>query len=141
MTKIAKIYLLLGIFQALHSMEEMYSRLYEFFWVATGFFHGFIPFLPQFRMSPDLFALLNMGIILIILASVPFLNAGHLWARSLAWLFAILEIINGLAHIGGVIIFSRYVPGAVTAPFLFLLGLVLARRLLKDKPKKAKIFF
>jgi len=52
-----------------------------------------------------------------------------------------VEMVNGIAHVSGVFILSRYVPGVLTAPFLFLLGLILIRCLLAEKPKKAKIFF
>ena len=66
MTKLGKTYLCLGIAQAIHSMEEMHSHLYDFFWTATSLFHQYMSHLPRFKMSADLFAILNMGFIVII---------------------------------------------------------------------------
>ena len=135
MTKVGKTYLCLGIAQAIHSMEEMFSHLYDFFWTATGFFQHYIPNLPQFKMSAELFAILNMGFIVIILATVPFVELNRHWAMVFAWCWGIIEVLNGLIHMIGVVVFSGYVPGALSAPILFIVGLLLIIRLsLREKP-------
>jgi hypothetical protein len=125
MTGIGKIYLGLGIAQALHSMEEMHAHLYDFFWTATGLFQRYIPILPRFKMSAEFFAILNMGFIVIILAAVPFVESHRPWAIKFAWCCAVIEVLNGLLHLGGVVVFSGYVPGALSAPLLLVLGLIL----------------
>jgi hypothetical protein len=76
-TAVGKTYLVLGIIQALHSMEEMYTHLYDFFWTATGLFQRYIPILPQLKMSAEVFAILNMSFIVIILATVPFVESNR----------------------------------------------------------------
>ncbi len=125
MTKVTKTYLALCICQACHSMEEMYFHLYEFFWTATGLFNEYLPFYPQFKMEADIFAILNIGLVTLILVLVPFLNAGKRWAQIFAWFWAVVEVFNGIIHLSGVFIFSEYVPGAMTAPFLLAVGIAL----------------
>ena len=107
MTKVGKTYLCLGIAQALHSMEEMHNHLFDFFWTATGLFKHYIPNLPKFKMSAELFAILNMGFIVVILATVPFVELNRRWAIVFAWCWAIIEVLNGLLHMIGVVIFSE----------------------------------
>lgn len=135
MTGVGKTYLGLGIAQALHSMEEMYTHLYDFFWTATGLFQRYLPFLPQCKMSAEVFAILNMGFIVIILATVPFVESNRRWAILLAWCWAVIEVLNGLLHMIGVVVFSGYVPGALSAPVLFIVGGLLIVRL--SLPRKA----
>jgi len=135
MTGVGKTYLGLGIAQALHSMEEMYTHLYDFFWTATGLFQRYLPFLPQCKMSAEVFAMLNMGFIVIILATVPFVESNRRWAILLAWCWAVIEVLNGLLHMIGVVVFSGYVPGALSAPVLFVMGGLLIVRL--SFPRKA----
>ena len=135
MRKATKIYLVLGICQACHSMEEMYFHLYEFFWTATGLFSEYLPFMPQFRMEADLFAILNIGLVTIMLSSVPFFNAGKKWAQIFARFWAVVEVFNGIGHLSGIFMFSQYVPGAITAPFLLVIGIALLFQL-RVKPEK-----
>lgn len=135
MTGVGKTYLSLGIAQALHSMEEMYTHLYDFFWTATGLFQRYLPFLPQCKMSAEIFAILNIGIIVIILATVPFVESNRRWAILLAWCWAVIEVLNGLLHMIAVVVFSGYVPGALSAPVLFVVGGLLIVRL--SLPRKA----
>ncbi len=125
MTKAAKTYLVLCICQACHSMEEMYFHLYEFFWTATGLLKEYLPFFPQFKMEADIFAIINIGLVTLMLALVPLLNAGKRWAKILALCLAVGEVFNGVVHMSGVFIFSEYVPGAITAPFLLAVGIAL----------------
>ena len=132
-TAVGKTYLVLGIIQALHSMEEMYTHLYDFFWTATGLFQRYIPILPQLKMSAEVFAILNMSFIVIILATVPFVESNRRWAIQIAWCWAVIEVLNGLFHLSGVILFSGYVPGALSAPLLLVVGVLLLIRLLRQR--------
>jgi hypothetical protein len=129
MTVVGKTYLGLGIVQALHSMEEMYTQLYNFFWTATGIFQRYLPIVPQLKMSAQIFAILNMGFIVIILATVPFVESNRRWAIQLAWCWAVIEVLNGLFHLSGVVLFRGYVPGALSAPLLLVVGILLFIRL------------
>ena len=133
MTNVGKTYLALGIAQALHSMEEMLMHLYSFFRTATGSFQELPPVLPRLSMKAEVFAVLNMAVITIILASVPFVESNRRWAVLLAWCWAVVEVLNGLAHLGVAVAFSRYVPGALTAPLLVVAGSTLFVRLCRQR--------
>ena len=122
-------YWLLGLAQAAHSIEEMRMRLYDFFWVATGRLHEVVPAVAQVRMNAQTFALLNMGFITILLGTVPAVRARHPFALALAGLAGAIEVANGIGHTGGAIWFRGYVPGVVTAPFLFVTGVLVLREL------------
>lgn len=110
------LYLLLGLAQAAHSIEEMCTHLYNFFWAITGLVHQQIPAFPQFRMSADTFAVLNMGFIAFFVATVPFVYAGKRWALFLAGVAGVIEVLNGIAHLTGAILFGSYVPGGGLGP-------------------------
>ena len=127
--RLGPLYLALSLAQAAHSIEEMSARLYDFFWTATGLFHQYVPAIPQFRMSADTFAVINMTLIAILLGSSPFVFARRPWALSLAVLAGIIETLNGAGHLAGVVVFGGYVPGALTAPFLLVLGILLLAEL------------
>lgn len=122
---------LLGLGQAAHSIEEMRTRLYEFFWVATGRLHEIVPSVVQVRMSAQSFALLNMSFIAVLLGSVPFVRARKPLALGLAGFVAAMEVVNGIGHTAGAIWFRGYVPGVATAPFLFLMGVLVLRELFR----------
>lgn len=127
--RVAPLYLALGFAQAAHSIEEMSTRLYDFFWTATGLFHQYVPAIPQFRMSPGTFAVINMTLIAILLGSSSSVFAGRQWALYLAGLAAVVETLNGAGHLTGIFVFGGYVPGALTAPVLLILGILLLREL------------
>lgn len=127
--RLGSLYLLLGVAQAAHSIEEMRSRLYEFFWTVTGALHSTFPSFPQFRMEADTFASINMGLIAFLLATVPFVRAGRSWALGLAGVVGLVEVLNGIAHLSAAVVFGGYVPGAASAPLLLLLGVFVLREL------------
>ncbi len=122
---------MLGLAQSAHSMEEMGTCLYDFFWIATGWLHARVSVVPQFRMSPQRFAMINMAIIAVLLGSVPFVSGGRRWAIALAWVAAVIEILNGTGHLAGTLVFGGYVPGAATAPLLLLTGILLLTQLVR----------
>lgn len=125
----AALYWLLGLAQAAHSIEEMRTHLYIFFETATGRLHNILPSVSPVRMPADTFAALNMTFIAVLLGTVPFVYAGRRWARMLAGGVAVVEILNGTAHLLGAAIFRGYVPGVASAPLLLLLGAFLLREL------------
>lgn len=120
---------LLGLAQAAHSIEEMRTRLYDFFWVATGRMHEIVPAIGQMRMSAQTFALLNMSFIAVLLGSVPFVRARKPLALGLAGIAGAIEVLNGIGHTAGAIWLRRYVPGVATAPFLFVAGVLVLKEL------------
>jgi hypothetical protein len=125
-------YWLLGLAQAAHSIEEMRTRLYDFFWIATGRIHAVVPSVPQIRMSAETFALLNMSFITVLLGTVPAVRARAPLALGFAAAAATIEVLNGIGHTAGAIWFRGYVPGVVTAPLLFITGLMVWRELRRE---------
>jgi len=128
-SRVGPLYLLLGVAQTAHSIEEMRSHLYDFFWTATGLFHQYVPAIPQFRMSAETFAVINMTLIAALLGTSPFVYAGRRWALFLAGLAGVIEVLNGIGHLSGTVVFGGYVPGAASAPLMLLLGIFLLREL------------
>jgi hypothetical protein len=124
---------LLALAQAAHSIEETIAGLYDFFWIATGRLHEVLPGFPQMRMKVTTFAAINMAIIALLFGAVPFVRARRPAALGLAWAAAVLELLNGTGHLAGTLVFAGYVPGALTAPFLLLTGVLLLRELRKNE--------
>jgi hypothetical protein len=120
---------LLALAQAAHSIEEMLAGLYDFFWIDTGRLHEAIPAFPQFRWTPTRFAVVNMGIIALLFGAVPFVRERRPGAIALAWVAAVVEVLNGTGPLAGTVNFSGYVPGALTAPFPIETGLLVSREL------------
>jgi Protein of unknown function with HXXEE motif len=131
--RIERQFWLLALAQAAHSIEEMASGLYDFFWIATGRLHAMFPSFSQFRMAPTTFAVINMTIIAVLFGAVPFVAARHPAAIGLAWIAAVVEILNGSGHLAGTVVFSGYVPGALTAPFLLWTGVLVLRELARGE--------
>jgi hypothetical protein len=132
--RVGAIYWLLGLAQAAHSVEEMRMHLYDFFWTATGLLHSTIPSFSQLRMASDTFAVVNMTFIAFLLGTVPFVAAGRRWALTVAGVVGVIEVLNGIGHLAGTVVFGGYVPGAASAPLLLLLGVFLLRELAKTSP-------
>ena len=133
MTKSGKFFLLLGLAQALHSIEEIWFHLYDFAGKAAITAPPILAYFSSFRMKAEIFAILNIIIIVIMLVSLPFFENRHRWALRAALFWAIVEILNGLAHITIAIIFSQYFPGSLSAPLLLLSGSMLLHQLGQDR--------
>jgi hypothetical protein len=133
MTKSGKYFLFLGIAQALHSIEEIYFHLYDFASKISLKVPPMVSFFAHLKMKSEIFAILNIIIIVIIFVSVPFYENKYRGALFVAWFWAIAEILNGLGHLTGAIIFSQYFPGALSAPLLLLSGSILLYQLYHDR--------
>ncbi len=104
MTKAGTCFLLLGCAQALHSCEEIYFHLNDFAARAVLTAPSMPAFLSQVRMKPEIFAVLNIIVIVMILVSVLLYALNRPWAHSLAWIWGAAEIVNGLAHLSAALI-------------------------------------
>ena len=108
--------------QAAHSVEEYLGRLWESFPPAR-FVAGLV--------SQDL----QRGFLILNLALVAFGVWSFLWpvrhnwpsATALAWLWVVVEGINGTGHVLWSLRQGGYTPGVATAPLLLLLAINLAR--------------
>jgi hypothetical protein len=129
MSRLTTYYFLLGLAQTAHSIEEMTTRLYDFFWIVTGRMHQLFTWFPQFRWNPDLFAAVNMLLIASMLGTVPFVEQRRRWALMFAGIWGIIEIINGMNHITASIVFRGYVPGVITAPLFLIIAPLFLREL------------
>lgn len=124
--RLSHLFLTLILAQAAHSVEEYVFRLYDV--------------LAPARYVSGLFGV-DREIGFIVVNSALVLFGLWCWHRSrlpgrvaLAWFWALLEIANGLAHIGLALAAGGYFPGLVTAPLLLGLGGWLALRLGRRSP-------
>jgi hypothetical protein len=106
-------FLLLLVCQAMHSVEEYATHLYEVF-APARFVSGLV--------SPDLslgFIAVNAALIAagVWTYAVP-IRKGYRSAWVLAWLWVIIELANGAVHIALAFSAGRYFPGVLTAPLL-----------------------
>jgi hypothetical protein len=108
--------------QAAHSAEEYLGRLWESFPPAR-FISGLV--------SQDL----ERGFLILNIALVGFGFWCFLWpvrhnwplATTLAWIWVVMEVINGIGHPLWSLRQGGYTPGVATAPLLLLLAINLAR--------------
>ena len=110
--------------QAVHSVEEYVTRLYDVLAPARLVSDAFGLDRPSGFIAANL--LLNLFGLWCWLAHV---RPGRGGWRGLAWFWAILESANGTAHLALAILADGYFPGLFTAPLLFALGIALAARL------------
>ncbi len=115
-----RLFLLLVIFQAMHSIEEftfgLYAWLAPFKWLESA-----IP-----GASPVVFGVLNIGFFVLGLwayfGSVrPGLRSAGAWIT----IWCVVEILNGIGHPLWSLTAGAYVPGTVTAPLLLVTALTL----------------
>ena len=126
---VRNIFLALILAQAAHSVEEYVFRLYDVL-------------APARYVSSLLGIDRQIGFVIANAALVLFgLWCWHRTRRSgrvaLVWFWALLEIANGLAHVGLAIAAGGYFPGLATAPLLLGLGFWLALRLRRHSPEAA----
>lgn len=110
--------------QVAHSIEEYSARLWDVLPPAR-FISGLF--------SDDLsrgFLIFNLGVVVlgILCLAGP---VAHAWpsARPLVWAWSGVEMANGIGHLGLSLVQRGYYPGALTAPILFVLAVLLMRDL------------
>jgi hypothetical protein len=126
-------FLLLVLAQAAHSIEEYTTRLDEVF-APARFVSGLV--------SSDL----STGFLVVNAALVGFgvwcwavpVRGGWRSARGLAWLWALLELGNGIGHATLALSRGAYFPGALTAPLLLVLAAWLVARLLRHASRPGR---
>ncbi|MHC4404822.1 MAG: HXXEE domain-containing protein [Planctomycetota bacterium] len=112
--------------QALHSIEEVLFRLYEVF-APARFVSELVSSNPAIG-----FAMLNAGIVAFgVLCYVAWIRPGTPSARMWLWLWAVVELVNGIVHSAVAVVRGGYFPGVVTAPILIVIALFLGRHLLR----------
>jgi len=108
-----RVFLLLVCAQLAHSVEEFASGFYEVL-APARYLVGLVSTDPAVG-----FAVLNTAVVGIgFLCYLIPIRSGHRSARGVAWVWAVLELVNGAGH--STLALSRldYYPGALTAPLL-----------------------
>lgn len=115
-----RVFGVLIVVQAAHSIEEHVFRLHEVFGPAR-----FVS--EAIGSSPaEGFAAVNIALILFGLLSYLYvLGSSSTAARIVIWVWAGVEAVNGAVHIAIAVIRSAYFPGVYTAPLLLALSIIL----------------
>ena len=119
-SKSAAVTLLLAtLVQSVHFTEE----------AARGFHVAFPAVFGQPPIPLAYFMAFNLVWLILWLASVPGVYAGHRGALFAAWFLALAGMLNGVAHPLLAAVVGGYFPGLVTSPVIGLAGLLLWQRL------------
>ena len=110
--------------QALHSVEEYVGHLWEAFPPAR-FLTGLVSSDHERGFVALNILLLAFGVWCLVWP----VRRGWPVAATLAWVWAVVEIINGIGHPLWSILQGRYTPGLATAPILLVIALHLAYQL------------
>jgi len=109
--------------QALHSVEEYFTRLYDVFPPAR-FISGL--FTTDLRLG---FAAFNVALVALgVWCYAARVRPSHPGAAGWIWFWVVLELGNGAGHLGLAAIRGSYYPGAATAPLLIAAAATLAYR-------------
>jgi hypothetical protein len=109
--------LILIVTLAMHLIEE----------IKTGFRKQF----PLGEMSMSLFVGINVIIYSFSFLTL-FLSINTVsFALSLSWIFAVAMLLNGIGHVGIMVIRREYFPGGLTAPILIMVSTYLMMLLVK----------
>lgn len=117
--RISRLFLILILLQALHSIEEYIGRLWANFPPAT--------FLCSL-ISDDLhfgFLVINIGIFAI--GFFFWISIIRHWSRGspvIIWTWIVIELINGIGHPIWSLMQGGYTPGLITAPVLLIVAII-----------------
>ena len=126
--KLSAAFLLLVIFQGLHSVEEYIGKLWDIFPPAK-----FLTRLISNNHESG-FLIINIGLFFFGLWCWLFpVRKNYASVAGFIWLWIIIEMINGIGHPLWALAQMRYEPGLVTAPFLLILSILLMRKLIANR--------
>lgn len=118
-------FLILVFIQALHSVEEYFSKLWEVLMPAR-----FLSSLVSKNHETG-FLIINIALFVFGLWCWMFpIRRNHQSARSIIWFWIAIESINGIGHPAWALYKRAYVPGLITAPILLILAIYLSKQLL-----------
>lgn len=110
--------------QAAHSVEEYLGRLWESFPPAQ-FLTSVISQDPRQGFLVINISLVAFGVWCLLWP----VRQGSRSAHGLAWLWVVIELINGMGHPVWSVTQGRYTPAVLTAPLLLILALYMASQL------------
>lgn len=123
----SRLFLLLVLLQACHSIEEFTFGLYK--WL--GPFKALERAIPG--SSPIVFAILNVGFLMLGLwGYFGAVRPGRPAAGAWIGIWCAVEIFNGIGHPVWSLLAGAYVPGTGTAPLLLVTALALLRARRRD---------
>ena len=123
---VSAIFLLLIVTQAAHSLEEYLFRLYDLFEPAR-----YVSTLVGVDRAAGFVVVNSLLVLFGLWCWAARVRPQRKGARGLAWFWALLELANGLGHLGLAIAAGGYFPGLATAPLLLVVAAWLARRLVR----------
>lgn len=129
----ARAWLFLVIALALHVADEALTGFLDFYNPLVLSLReriGWFP-MPTFTFGVWLTGLIVAVVILALLT--PWIERGGRGVAALSWVFAGLMFLNGVGHLAGSLFFSRWLPGATSAPLLLAASLMLVRRTLERR--------
>ena len=117
-------FLILVLLQGLHSVEEYVGKLWGVFPPAKYLTNLFS------ENNETGFLIANVGIFILGISCWLLLYSKFESSiRIVIWIFIVIEIINGIGHPVWSIYQKSYTPGVISAPFLLVTALYLARQL------------
>ena len=122
-------YWVLGLVQVIHSIEETLTQLYIKLNAMIEALHESIPSVPLIQINADQFAAINYLLLALILGTVPIVRKGHPMGFVLVWSWAVIELLNGIFHLGTWVGLRTYFPGGISGPILFVLSVFLILQL------------
>jgi hypothetical protein len=84
---------------------------------------------PLYSLDPEFFVLLHLGLLALLMSLIPSVAHGRPWAVHVAKAWAVVEIVNGTAHMMIGLLEWTYYPGLWTAPLLLIFGAALGSSL------------
>ena len=122
-----RLFLLLIVAQALHSIEEYVFALWEVL-APARFLSGLLSDEPAFG-----FAVINTTIVALgIWSYLCPVRRNSAFAVPVAWFWIVLEAGNGVGHLLFALQAGGYFPGMYTAPLLLLFSGLLATRMMRS---------
>ncbi len=126
---IIALYWVIGLLQVLHSLEETYTQLYLWFAPMSQALHQYFPWVPVISLSADWFAILNILLVSLLLGPWPGIVKNSRLVLTWIWVWAVVELLNGLFHLGAWLYLRHYFPGGWTGPVLLVTSILLLRKL------------
>jgi hypothetical protein len=123
--RIRIVFLLLILFQGLHSIEEYYGRLWDVLTPAR-IVSGAVSSNPGTGFIIINSSLLIFGVLCWLIST----RQKRISNQGIIWIWIIIEIFNGIGHPLLTLRQNGYFPGLYTAPVLLVLAFYLARLLL-----------
>ena len=119
------LYLGLGLTQAAHSVEEVLTGLWKNLPAASALIHERFSAFPMLEWSAKGFASANLIIVALLLGFSPFPFLNSTWAWKIARVVAVIELLNGMLHLGGAILTGGYGSGCVSGALLVVVSILL----------------